>query len=92
MSAPDDLKKFIGENVIVDTDSHLLYLGKLTDVAPGHITLEDVDVHSHHDAHSSREIYLMDAKKFGIRQNRTATVVLMSRIVGISRLDDVTSY
>jgi len=92
MPVSEAIKAMVGCAVVVDTDSHLMYLGKLVETASDSITLADVDVHSNHDTHSSREMYLMDARKYGVRHNRTGTVILLSRIVSVSKLDDVTDY
>ncbi|MBN1810181.1 MAG: hypothetical protein JW909_14040 [Planctomycetes bacterium] len=92
MAVPETVRNLLGENVVVDTDTHLIYLGILKEVGDDYLLLGEVDVHSQYDSHSSREIYLMDAGKYGIRQNRKGTVVLLSRVVGVSRLDDITKY
>ena len=92
MAVPEAIKAMVGNSVVVDTDSHLVYIGKLVETADDSITLAEVDVHSNVDTHSSREMYLMDARKYGVRQNRVGTVILLSRIVSVSKLDDVTNY
>ena len=92
MPVSEAIKAMVGCMVVVDTDSHLVYIGKLVETGSDCIALADVDVHSNSDTHSSREIYLMDARKYGVRHNRTNTVILLSRIVSISKLDDVADY
>jgi|YNPNPStandDraft_1061719.scaffolds.fasta_scaffold67157_2 hypothetical protein len=92
MAVPEPIANLVGQVVVVDTDSHMLYIGKLAKVGDDFLELAEADVHSHLDSHSSREVYIMDARKLGIRQNRTGAIVLMSRVVSISRLEDVTDY
>ena len=85
----EELEKMIGKQVVVDTDSHLVYLGVLTKVGKDYISVREVDVHSVNDTQTSREIYVMESKRYGIRENRKDTVILMRRIVSVSCLDDV---
>ena len=85
----EEIEKMIGKQVVVDTDSHLVYMGVLRKVGEDYIAIKEVDVHSVNDSQTSREIYVMESKRYGVRENRRDTLILMRRIVSISCLDDV---
>jgi hypothetical protein len=64
-------------------------LEKITDSA---FVLCDADVHDHRESHTSREVYLIDTKRLGIRKNRAGVYILTREIISISRLADVIEY
>ena len=88
----DELKPLLGKEVVVDTTTPLIYLGRLVEVGDYFITLEDVDVHDSSEATSSKEVYCIDAKKFGIKKNRRRVMVVKSIVASISLLEDVIEY
>ena len=83
---------FIGQTVVVDVDGPVVYLGRLAAVSGEFLTLEDVDVHNLGDSATSRERYVIEAKKLGIRPNRKQAQVRVARVVGVSRLEDVLEF
>ncbi|MCK5579150.1 MAG: hypothetical protein KAI63_06475 [Planctomycetes bacterium] len=83
---------FIGQNVVVDTNSSYVYLGKLVDATEHSITLSDVDIHDHQESSSTKEQYIINTKKSGIKKNRQHVVVRTSFIVSLSNLNDVIEY
>lgn len=86
------LQDFIGQNIVIDTNSPYIYLGKLVEIDKWFITLEAVDVHDQKESSSTKEKYIMEAKKSGIKQNRKNVVVRQDQIISVSRLDDITEY
>jgi small nuclear ribonucleoprotein (snRNP)-like protein len=88
----EELAKLVGKHVVVDTDTHMVYLGRLEEVGGDHLALSEVDAHSIYDSHTSREIYVMEARKFGVRHNRGLVIIRMDRVVSVSPLDDVIEY
>jgi hypothetical protein len=93
MSAfPREFEEFGGKNVVIDTSTPLLYVGRLT-AADGHfVTLEEVDVHDLSTATTSKDVYLIESRKLGIKKNRHKTKVRRDVIVSISLLDDIVEY
>lgn len=83
---------FEGKDVIVDTDSHHVFLGRFVGVNDQFVMLEDVDAHDRNEAASTNEYYLIEAKKNGIKPNRKRALLLLTRVVSITRLDDVVEY
>lgn len=83
---------FAGEEVVVDTDSPYLYIGRFREIGKTFLILTDADVHDRNDATSTNERYLLEIRKSGIRPNRRQVAVRIERIVGVSRLTDVVEY
>lgn len=81
-----------GQTVVVDTDSHYLYVGKLLGVSGPFITLGDADVHDRRETSSMNEKYVLESKKYGVRSNRREVHIRFQRMVSYSLLDDVIDY
>ena len=89
---PDSWTPYIGKSVVVDTDSRMVYLGTLKQISEEFIQLDDVDVHDGSETATSKERYVMDAKRFGIRPNRRQASVRIRAVVSLSLLEDVVEY
>jgi hypothetical protein len=86
------LAALVGQDVVIDTASSYLFIGRVQ-AATGHaVTLTDADVHDRGDSNSTKEKYVLDARKNGIKKNRKAVTVRTDTIVCVSRLDDVIEY
>lgn len=88
----DTWQKALGSNVVIDTNSPYLYIGKLIEVDEWFITLTDVDVHDQHEGSSTKEYYIIEAKKYGIKVNRKKVSIRKAQIISFSRLDEVVEY
>ena len=84
--------KWVGQVVVVDTNSRFVYLGTLAEVKEHFLVLKDVDAHDRNDGQATKEQYVMEAKEFGVRANRKEISVRKEMIVSLSRLDDVIEY
>lgn len=82
----------LGKVLVVDTDSSFLYLGTLARVDDHFIILTDADVHDKNESQSTKERYIMDAKRYGVKPNRKEVAVRKSVVVSASRLEDVIAY
>lgn len=80
------------KNVVVDTNSNFLYIGKLEDVGDHFLILRDADVHDRRESPSMNEKYIMEAKKFGVRCNRKRVHIRIEEVISMSLLDDVIEY
>lgn len=87
-----DWGRYIGQVVVVDTDSSFLYLGTLAAVAEHFVLMTGVDVHDRRETPTTKEKYVLDAKRYGIRPNRKEVSIRKSIIVSLSRLEDVLDY
>lgn len=87
-----ELEDMLRRDVVIDTTTPLLYIGRLVDVGEHFITLEDVDVHDTTEGTSTKEVYCIDAKKYGIKKNRKRVLIVRKMVVSISLLEDVIEY
>ncbi len=85
-------KPLVGQIVVVDTDSMFVYLGTLDRVEDVFVVLKDVDAHDRRESPSTKEQYIMDTKKFGVKANRKEVSVRKTMVISISKLDDVVGY
>lgn len=91
-SEADELKDYIGSEVVIDTKCPMLYLGTLERVRQHFVTLANCDVHDSSEGQTRKEVYVHDARKYGIKKNRDRVEVRRSEIISISKLSDVTEY
>jgi hypothetical protein len=80
---------FLNSAVVLDLASPYVVLGTVTAVNGLFVTLADADVHDLRDSKTTRELYVLEARRHGIRSNRQQTSVRINEIVSLSRLDDV---
>ena len=92
MTEAEALKDFIGKEVVLDTRGPLVYVGRLERVDEHFYSLADVDVHDMSEGHSTKERYILEARRFGVRRNRLSTLVRRLEVISISRLEDVVEY
>jgi small nuclear ribonucleoprotein (snRNP)-like protein len=83
---------WVGKVVVVDTSSPFVYLGTLDRSDDHFIVLRDVDAHDRNEGPSTKEQYIMDTKRFGVKANRKEVAVRKSVVVSVSLLDDVMTY
>ena len=94
MSHPQhsDLEEYLGQQVVVDTRSTYIILGTLTAIGRDCLTLENVDVHDTSDSDSTKDHYIMESHKLGIRTNRRSVKVRLAEVISVSLLRDVEIY
>ncbi len=85
----DELKTLIGRSVVLDTNTAIVYLGVLREVSAGGCWLEAADVHDCRDGHATKEMYIAEAKRDGISENRRRVFVMASAVISASALDDI---
>lgn len=79
----------IGEIVVLDLDSPFVCVGTLVGVELGSLLLESADLHDLRDTASTREAYVLEARRHGVTPNRHRLWVRADRVVSLSRLEDV---
>ena len=87
----DPLRRMIGKAVVLDTGTSIVYVGKLLEVTEHSFVLDQADIHDCKDGHASPESYVADAGRDGVTPNRRNIVVMRSRIMSVSALEDVIS-
>ncbi len=83
------LEEMKGRDVLLDMASPYVLEGKLVSHDDRFLVLEDVDVHDLRDTTSTRELYVVELKRHGIRPSRKRVLVRQEEIVSLSALDDV---
>ena len=83
------IDQLIGREIVIDVVPPFVYLGKLIACDAKYVVLEQADVHDLRDTTTTRELYVIDSKRLGIRANRERVLVRVGEIVSVSALDDV---
>ena len=86
------MDELIGHNVVVDTETPYLYIGNLTAITSQYLVLQDVDVHDRHEADVTRDEYIVETCRLGIRKNRAKTLVMKPKVVSVSKLSDILRF
>ena len=87
-----ELTALLNQQIVVDTDSSYVYIGRLKAIGSDCLVLANVDAHDTHDSNSSKEHYAHETCKLGPRPNRKEVLVLLERVLSISRLDDIIRF
>ncbi len=87
-----ELADFLEQEVVLDTRGELLYVGRLTAIGDAFYTLSDADVHDLTDSNTSKEVYIMETAKHGVRTNRSSVHVRKAQVISLSKLSDVVCY
>lgn len=83
------LPALVGETVVVDLAGPFLCLGRLETVDMGFLTMTDADFHDLRDSNATRESYVIDSRRVGIRRNRARVLVKLSEVVAVTKFDDI---
>jgi len=90
MSEPMSLLvELIGQAVVVDLRSEYVCLGTLAGLDAGFLNVIDADLHDLRDSTATREIYVYDSLRLGIRRNRTRVLIRRDEVVAITRFVDI---
>jgi len=86
---PHELQSLLGREVVFDMIPPYVYLGTLVATDDRFLTLEKADVHDLRDTSTTRELYILDAKRHGIRPTRARVFVKLADVISVSALADV---
>jgi hypothetical protein len=89
MESDSSLEAAQGREVVLDLASQYVILGTLCGSDAHHYIVENADVHDLRDTTTSRELYVLDAKRHGINANRKRVFVRKDGVVSLSNLADV---
>ncbi len=84
-----ELDAWIGEAIVVDLSSPYVCLGTLVGIDEHFLRLADADLHDFRDSPATRETYVYDSARLGIRRNRAMVLVRRTEVVALSRLADI---
>jgi hypothetical protein len=87
--ASDGVQSLIGHEVVLDTAGPVLFLGRLVSVGPEGFWLDEADVHHSDDGHATREEYISESVRYGIRANRQRVFVFRTSVISMSALRDI---
>lgn len=85
----DPLERMVNEQVVLDTATPIVYIGKLLEITDHVFVLEEADMHDCRDGHANKEVYLAEAYRDGVAVNRRKVVVMKSVVISVSRLADI---
>ena len=85
----DPLEEMLGQKVVLDTLTPIVYLGTLSALSEHAIVLVDADIHDCRDGTANKEGYVADAVSDGVAANRRRIVVMRSVVISASLLADV---
>jgi small nuclear ribonucleoprotein (snRNP)-like protein len=88
----ETLRTLLGKEVVVDTRSPWVYIGKLESVHADSLLLRDVDVHDSSELSLPKERYLIASCETGIKANRGSVFVNLDYVVSVSLLADVIRF
>lgn len=88
----EEIEALLGKGVVLDTRGPIVYLGTLSAIGEWFMTLTDADVHDLADSSTSKEVYIMETAKHGVRKNRSEVYVRKSEVVSLSALESVVRY
>jgi len=83
------LQRMIGETVVLDTLTPIVYIGKLVELTDTTFVLDRADMHDCRDGHATKELYLVETAQHEVAVNRANVVVMRSTVISVSRLADV---
>lgn len=92
MTVGDDwLTALRGQLVVADLDESYLVIGVLVEADDSCLIFTDADLHDHREANCTKDVYLIETLKLGVRANRKRVAVPRRRVVAISRMEDIAS-
>ncbi len=83
------LEALIGQVIVVDLTSPYVCLGTLAAFDRDYFDLRDADFHDFRDSTKTRELYVYDSIRLGIRRNRARVLVRRAEVVAVTRFSDV---
>ncbi len=83
------LEQMVGAKVVVDFRSEYVCLGTLLRFDEQFLELRNADLHDLRDTDTTRENYIVEAYRTGIKRNRKHVLVERREIVAITLLDDL---
>jgi hypothetical protein len=86
------LEALLGKVVVVDLVSSYVCLDTLVGCDAMFLELHDADLHDFRDSSASREVYVHDSVRLGIRRNRARVFLRRDQVVAITRFDDISSF
>jgi hypothetical protein len=89
VNVSEPLNSWTGKTVVLDLASPFVIIGVLKQAHDRCLYLADADVHDLRDTSTTRDLYVVDARRHGVNVNRKEVIVQRDQIVSLSLLEDV---
>jgi hypothetical protein len=83
------LTALVDQVVVIDFRSTYVCLGTLVSCDEQFLEVRDADLHDFRDSPATREVYVYDSVRYGIRRNRSRVLVRQDEVVAITRFGDI---
>jgi hypothetical protein len=83
------LTQLIGQVIIADLNAPYVCLGTLMNLDVQFLEIADADLHDFRDSAVTREVYIYDSVRLGIRRNRARVLLRRDEVVAITRFADI---
>jgi small nuclear ribonucleoprotein (snRNP)-like protein len=83
------LAPLMGQIVVVDLKSTFVCLGTLVSCDEFFLELRDADLHDFRDSTATREVYVYDSARLGIRRNRARIIIRLDDVLALTRFADI---
>lgn len=84
------LEQLLGRAIVLDVQAAYVYVGTLREFDHRYLVLSDADVHDLRDTTTTRDLYVLEARRHGVNVNRRSVLVNRDQVVSLSALEDVT--
>jgi hypothetical protein len=79
----------VGQVVVIDLRSSYVCLGTLVGLDAVFLEIVDADLHDFRDSSATREVYVYDSVRLGIRRNRARILVRLDDVVAVTRFAEI---
>ena len=86
------LESLLGKVVVVDLVSTYVCLGTFVAADSQFLDLHDADLHDFRDNPATREVYVHDSVRLGIKRNRARVLVRRAEIVAVTEFNDIATF
>lgn len=83
------LPALVGAVVVIDLRSSYVCIGTLVGFDDLFLDVHDADLHDFRDSHATREVYVYDSVRLGIRRNRRRVLIVRAEVVALTRFADI---
>jgi small nuclear ribonucleoprotein (snRNP)-like protein len=83
------LAELLDQEIVIDLRSPYVCLGTLRGLDAEFLDVADADLHDFRDSKATREVYVYDSARLGIRRNRARVLIRRADVVGITRVRDI---
>ena len=83
------LEGYLGKVVVIDTKSSYVFIGRFAGVQGEYFVLEEADAHDCSQGRANKDLYIVDARRYGFHPNRERVVVKICETVSMSEIGEV---